>query len=138
MLSIILIKGVATLRYAKVSNLKVQRLLKQINKRSSTEALLILKFLKQKAAVLIFQVISSAVSNANFSNKGLNLPLFITEARVDVAPKLKRFSARAQGRSYPITKHVSHIINVYIICSFIILNFRNKVYIFFVFMINLL
>lgn len=98
-------------RYIRISPFKVRRILDQLRGRPCNEALLILKFMPHKASSSISKAILSAISNAK-SNYGLvDKTFFISEARVDSGPVLKRFCPHAQGRAFPIKKRMSHIVS---------------------------
>nr|YP_009252746.1 ribosomal protein L22 [Cymbomonas tetramitiformis]ANA56880.1 ribosomal protein L22 [Cymbomonas tetramitiformis] len=100
----------AFLRYVPMSPFKVRRVLDQIRGRSYEEVLMILQFMPYRACEPILEVVKSAAANAKH-NLGLNKStLFISEARVDQGPVMKRFRPRAQGRGFPIKKPTCHII----------------------------
>jgi large subunit ribosomal protein L22 len=105
---------VATSKYVRISPLKVRRVLDQIRNRSCNEALLILKFMPQKPCKILSKVISSAMSNAKNNLGWENKSFFISEARVDEGPILKRFCPHAQGRAFPIKKRMSHIVSLFL------------------------
>nr|YP_009538692.1 ribosomal protein L22 [Phacus pleuronectes]AYQ93697.1 ribosomal protein L22 [Phacus pleuronectes] len=108
------LQGKAIARYVRVSPLKVRRVLNQINGRSYSDSLIILKFMPYKVCPLILKVLKSAFFNVNIS-QNLNISessFYVSEARVDEAPFLKRFCPHAQGRGFPIKKRMSHIISV--------------------------
>lgn len=100
-------------RYVRISPAKVRRILNQLRGRSCNEALMILKFMPHKSCPIISKVIISAMSNAK-ANLGIidkEIPILISEARVDEGPSLKRFCPHAQGRGFPIRKRMSHIVS---------------------------
>lgn len=105
------VQGKAVARYVRISPIKIRRILDYIRNRSFHEATLILQFLPHKSSKILLKLINSAFSNVkgSFSN---NKNLFITEARVDEGPFLKRVQPHAQGRGFPIKKRMSHIISV--------------------------
>lgn len=98
-------------RYVRISPIKVRRILDQIRGRSYNEALLILKFMPHKSCSLIIKVLCSAVANAKQRFNLSESSIFITEARADEGPVLKRFRPHAQGRGFPIKKSLSHIVS---------------------------
>jgi large subunit ribosomal protein L22 len=67
-----------------------------------------LRFMPQKSAGLLWQVITSAVANAEQAGADVD-KLVIKNIVVDQGPTLKRWRPRAQGRAYPILKRMSHI-----------------------------
>ena len=59
--------------------------------------------------VLISTVLKSAMSNAN--EKEADMPrLYVSEARVDEGPIMKRWRPKDRGRAHPIQKCTSHLI----------------------------
>lgn len=106
------LEAFAITRYIRISPSKVRRILDQIRGRSCNEALIILKFMSYKSCPIISKVISSAVSNANNKFNSPEGSFFITEARADSGPSLKRFCPHAQGRGFPIKKQMCHIISL--------------------------
>lgn len=103
----------AILRYARISPIKVKRILDQIRGRSCDEALLILKFMPYKACSIVRNVLLSSISNAKQKSSDEKISFFIKEAKVDASPFLKRFRPHAQGRGFPIKKHMSHITSLF-------------------------
>jgi large subunit ribosomal protein L22 len=77
------------------------------------EALNLLTFsIKKDAADDFSKLLKSAVANLQNKNQDANIDvdeLRIKEVKVDQGPTLKRFRPRAQGRAYPILKHMCHI-----------------------------
>ena len=73
------------------------------------QAINLLTFSNKKAAVLIKDVLNSAVANAEH-NDGMDVDsLFVSTVFVDEGPTMKRFEARAKGRGNRILKRTSHI-----------------------------
>lgn len=105
------IEASAFSRYVRISPSKVRRILDKIRGRSSEEALMILKFMPYKACPIISKVVSSALANAKQKFNMDTSSFFITEARADSGPILKRFCPHAQGRGFPIKKQMSHIVS---------------------------
>jgi large subunit ribosomal protein L22 len=73
------------------------------------EALNILRFSPQKAAGIVYQLVGSAVANAEQKGVADVDRLYIKSIAVDQGPVLKRFMPRAQGRATRIRKPTSHI-----------------------------
>nr|YP_010700098.1 ribosomal protein L22 [Colacium mucronatum]WCH63244.1 ribosomal protein L22 [Colacium mucronatum] len=106
------LEAVAFSRYIRMSPFKVRRILDQIRGRTYEETMIILSFMPYKACPVILKTIQSAAANAtNKYNVDPSL-LFISEARADAGPILKRFRPHAQGRGFPIKKRMSHIISL--------------------------
>jgi len=68
-----------------------------------------LKFLNKKAARPILKLLNSAVANAKNNFKLDEKNLYISEIFVNEGPTLKRWRARAMGRSAQIRKRTSNI-----------------------------
>ncbi len=72
-------------------------------------ALQILALMQKKGARIVKKVLESAVANAEH-NHGADIDeLKVSLIHVDEAPTLRRFRARAKGRSSRIIKRNSHI-----------------------------
>lgn len=97
-------------KYLRVSPFKVRRILDQIRGRSYNDSLIILKFMPYKCCYPILKVLLSAVSNAKEMYNFDESNIFITEAKADSGPILKRFRPHAQGRGFPIKKPMCHIV----------------------------
>lgn len=100
----------AKLRYYRVSPRKVRLAADLIRGKKVPEAMIQLKFLKNKSAPIIAKLLRSAVSNAknNFKIKE-EKNLYIKKIAVDEGPTLKRYMPRARGRATMIRKRTSHI-----------------------------
>ena len=99
----------AYLKSVKSSPLKIIKLTNQLRGMSASDAIKNLKFCKLKIAPIVSSLIYSAMSNAE-NNNNLDIDNLII-SRIDVGRSfsLKRFSARARGRSNRITKTFSNI-----------------------------
>jgi len=96
-------------RHAKISAQKVRLVADQVRGMPVEEALTLLKFSNQKAAVLVKKVVESAIANAEH-NDGADIDeLKISTIYIDVGPSMKRMRARAKGRGNRIIKRTSHI-----------------------------
>jgi large subunit ribosomal protein L22 len=73
------------------------------------EAVEMLKFTHKRAARLIDKVLKSAMATANEQEATMS-KLFISEARVDSGPIIKRFQPKDRGRAHAIHKRTSHIL----------------------------
>jgi large subunit ribosomal protein L22 len=68
-----------------------------------------MKFLPNRSAKMVYNVLNSAIYNAQ-NNDDINVEnLYISEAYADVGPTVKRFRPRAMGRASKIRKRTSHI-----------------------------
>ncbi len=96
-------------RYIRGSASKVRRVLDQIRGRSYRDALIMLEFMPYRSTGPITKVLRSAVANAE-NNMGLDpASLVIATATADMAPTMKRYRPRAQGRAFAIKKQTCHI-----------------------------
>ncbi|MFC4290928.1 50S ribosomal protein L22 [Sphingorhabdus arenilitoris] len=88
---------------------KLNLLAALIRGRKVDEALSILKFSKKGMAQDVSKVLASAIANAE-NNHNLDVDaLFVKEASVGKALSMKRFHARARGRSSLIVKPFSRL-----------------------------
>jgi large subunit ribosomal protein L22 len=103
------VRARAVAKYVRMSPTKVRRVVALIKDRPLQEALDILRFSPQAAAVPVFKVVASAAANAE-NNLDLDRDtLVVVAATADEGPTLKRIRPRAQGRAYRIRKRTSHI-----------------------------
>jgi large subunit ribosomal protein L22 len=99
----------AVSKYVRMSPSKIRRVLRQIQGKTYSEALLLLEFMPYASCAPIIKVLRSATANAK-NNFGLDEKnLVIKSAFADQGPTMKRFRPRAQGRAYKILKATSHI-----------------------------
>ena len=99
----------AVSKYVRMSPSKIRRVLRQIQGKKYSEALLLLEFMPYASCAPIIKVLRSATANAR-NNFGMDeKELVIKSAFADQGPMMKRFRPRAQGRAYRILKATSHI-----------------------------
>ena len=104
----------AIARHVRVTPRKARRVVDLIRGKQATEAVTILKFAPQAAALPVRKVLESAIANARVKADRANEPfreneLVVKETYVDEGVNMKRFRARAQGRAARINKRTSHI-----------------------------
>ena len=99
----------ASHRHADMSARKVRQFAALIRNRSADEALELLRFLHNKGARLLEQVVKSALGNAEDRGARDIEDLIVMESRVDGGPIMKRIMPRARGTAYPIKRRYSHI-----------------------------
>ena len=104
----------AQAKYVRCTPMKARRIVNVVRGRRAVEAVNVLRFAPQAAAVPVRKVIESAIANARFKaerdgERFDENELFITEVYADEGPTLKRFRPRAQGRAGRILKRTSHI-----------------------------
>jgi large subunit ribosomal protein L22 len=96
-------------RYADMSPRKIRPFATLIRGRAVDEALELLRYLPNKSARLLEQVLKSAVGNAEDRGARDIDELIVTESRVDGGPIMKRIMPRARGTAYPIKRRIAHI-----------------------------
>ena len=99
----------ATAKFVRTAPRKVRFVLDAIRGKYASEALDILHFTPNFAALEISKVLRSACANAENNFDMSPNYLKVTKCYVDVGPTLKRVRPRAQGRAYRILKRTSHI-----------------------------
>jgi large subunit ribosomal protein L22 len=96
-------------RYADMSARKIRPFAALIRGRSADEALELLRFLPNKSARLLEQVLKSALGNAEDRGAQDIEDLMVVESCVDGGPIMKRIMPRARGTAYPIKRRCAHI-----------------------------
>ena len=104
-----LITAKAVVKRISLSPVKVRRVLKLVKNCSYQDALILLEFLPYKACGPVWQVLRSAVANAEYKYQFDKKDLRIKEIYVNQGPVMKRFRPRAQGRAFVIRKPLCHI-----------------------------
>lgn len=99
----------ASHRYADMSPRKIRPVAALIRGKMADEALELLKFLPNRSARLIEQVLKSAIGNAEDKGARDIEDLVVAESRVDGGPIMKRIQPRARGTAYPIKRRCAHI-----------------------------
>ncbi len=96
-------------RYARISERKVRLVADMIRGLRCDQAVQMLEYTHKRAAHMVSRVLQSAMANANEQEASMNR-LFVSEARVDGGPIIKRFRPKDRGRAHPIQKRTSHIV----------------------------
>ena len=96
-------------RFADMSARKVRPFAALIRGRRADEAVELLRFLPNKSARLLEQVLKSALGNAEYRGARNIDDLVVTESRVDGGPMMKRIMPRARGTANVIKRRYSHI-----------------------------
>ena len=97
-------------RFADMSARKIRPFATMIRGLMADEALEALRFLPNKSARLLEQVLKSALGNAEDRGARDIEALIVKESRVDGAPMFKRIMPRARGTAYPIKRRLAHIV----------------------------
>jgi large subunit ribosomal protein L22 len=96
------------LKYLRISPRKVGLVLETIRRKNIPQAKAVLANTNKKAARFILNALNSAAANA----KVLKLDekrLFVSEAKADAGPTLKRFLTRSMGRADRLLRRTCHI-----------------------------
>jgi large subunit ribosomal protein L22 len=96
-------------RYADMSSRKMRPFASLIRGRTADEALELLRFLPNKSARLIEQVLKSALGNAEDRGARNIEDLIVVESCIDGGPIMKRIMPRARGTAYQIKRRCAHI-----------------------------
>ena len=97
--------------YARISERKARLVTDMIRGLYCNQAVELLGFTHKRAAFLINRVLQSAMANANEQEATMN-KLYVSAARVDPGPIIKRWHPKDRGRAHSIQKRTSHIIVV--------------------------
>lgn len=99
-----------THKFIRMSPQKIRRVTNQMLGMNAKKAMLLLKFLPYRCSTVILNLLKSGmyniINNHDYIDKS---KLYIKNIMVDKGPILKRLQPRAQGRSYPIRKPISHL-----------------------------
>lgn len=102
-------EAIAIARNVRGSERKLNLLAQLIRGKSAAKALVDLEFSNKRMAKQVKEVLASAIANAE-NNHNLDVDrLYVKEAHVGRTITMKRFSARARGRSSKIEKPFSNI-----------------------------
>jgi large subunit ribosomal protein L22 len=99
----------ASHRFVRMSPTKIRRVADLVRHKPVEQALNALRFLPNRGARFVEQVLMSAVANAEDQGSVDVADLFVAEVFVNEGPRLKRIRPRARGSAYPIIKRLSHI-----------------------------
>ena len=99
----------AAAQYLRVTPRKARLVVEHIRGRSVTDARTILAFTPRAAAREVEKVLASAVANAEANHNLLGDDLIVSAAYVDEGPTIKRWRARARGRTSRIMKRTCHV-----------------------------
>src|SRR3989440_3583402 len=95
--------------YADMSARKIRPFASLIRGKRADEALEALRFLPNKSARLLEQVLKSALGNAEDRGARDIEDMLIVESRVDGGPMMKRIMPRARHQAFRIKRRYSHI-----------------------------
>ncbi len=96
-------------RYADMSARKIRPFATLVRGKTLDEALQLLRFVPNRGARLLEQVLLSARGNALEKGARDVEDLIVAESCVDDGPMFKRIMPRARGTAYSILRRISHI-----------------------------
>src|ERR1700744_1828000 len=104
----------AKARFTRVSPQKARLVLDLIKGRRVEDALNTLTFTKKRIAPAIFQLLRSAVENANYlsQEKGIDVDLdrlYVKHAFANDGPRMKRIRPAPMGRAFRYQRRISHM-----------------------------
>ena len=104
----------AKAQFTRVSPQKARLVLDLIKGKRVEDALSTLQFTKKRIAPAIFQLVRSAVENANYlsGEKGLDVDvdqLYVKTAIANDGPRMKRIRPAPMGRAYRYQRRMAHI-----------------------------
>src|SRR5438105_7019147 len=104
----------AKARFTRVSPQKARLVLDLIKGRRGEDALTTLTFTKKRIAPAIFQLLRSAVENANYlsQEKGMDVDLdrlYVKHAIANEGPRMKRIRPAPMGRAFRYQRRISHM-----------------------------
>jgi len=104
----------AKANFTRVSPQKARLVLDLIKGKRVEDALTTLQFTKKRIAPAIFQLVRSAVENANYlgQEKGLDVDvdkLYVKTAIANDGPRMKRIRPAPMGRAYRYQRRISHL-----------------------------
>jgi large subunit ribosomal protein L22 len=104
----------AKARFTRVSPQKARLVLDLIKGRRVEDAMTTLQFTKKRIAPAIFQLLRSAVENANYlsQEKGIDVDLdrlYVKHAIANDGPRMKRIRPAPMGRAFRYQRRISHM-----------------------------
>jgi large subunit ribosomal protein L22 len=104
----------ARAQFTRVSPQKARLVLDLIKGKRVEDALSTLQFTKKRIAPAIFQLVRSAVENANYlsQEKGMDVDvdkLYVKKAIANDGPRMKRIRPAPMGRAYRYQRRISHL-----------------------------
>lgn len=100
----------AIAKMQRISPIKIRLVIDLIRGKNVEEAKTILVNYNTKASKMILKVLNSAVANAVNNEKADESKLFVSEARVDAGPVMKRIMFDSRGYIGHKDKRTSHIV----------------------------
>lgn len=99
----------ASHRFARISPRKAGLVMELIRGKALEDALKTLDFSRLRAAKMVAKVVRSAMANADEKEADLEV-LFVSEARADMGPVMKRVWPRSRGSADMLRRPTCHLI----------------------------
>jgi len=101
----------AEARYIRVSPQKARLVVDLIRGMQAGAALSALRAANKRIAPTVEKVLQSAIANAQNLNEEVDVDrLFVSEAKVNEGPRMKRVRPAPMGRAYRIQRRMAHIV----------------------------
>ncbi len=98
----------STWRFARISPRKARLLADLIRGKSAGDAITLLKFSKQRSALMVAKVLNAAIADAGEKEADVE-DLYVSRSFCDAGPIIKRMQQKDRGKSYAIHKRTCHI-----------------------------
>ena len=98
----------STWRFARISPRKARLLSDLIRGKAADEALTLLRFSKQRSALMVAKVLKAAIADADEKKADVE-DLYVSRSFCDAGPIIKRMQQKDRGKSYAIHKRPCHI-----------------------------
>jgi len=101
----------AEARYIRISAQKARLVVDLIRGQKAGDALTTLRTTNKRIAPTVEKVLQSAIANATNLNDDVDVDrLYVTEAKVNEGPRMKRVRPAAMGRAYRYQRRLAHIV----------------------------
>jgi large subunit ribosomal protein L22 len=101
----------AEARYIRVSPQKARLVVDLIRGMQAGAALSALRAANKRIAPTVEKVLQSAIANAQNQNEDVDVDrLYVSEAKVNEGPRMKRVRPAPMGRAYRIQRRMAHIV----------------------------
>jgi len=101
----------AEARYIRVSPQKARLVVDLIRGMQAGAAVSVLRATNKRIAPTVEKVLQSAIANAQNLNEDVDVDrLYVSEAKVNEGPRMKRVRPAPMGRAYRIQRRMAHIV----------------------------
>lgn len=99
----------AVSKHVSIGPQKLRLVCDKVRGLNAEQALVVLRFMPQKGARIVYKTVASALANAENNNELSRENLIIKTIYADGGPMLKRYKAGARGRYKPRKRRTSHL-----------------------------